>query len=1793
MISAGLPTYKQNDLHTALDTLSIKEDGTSSADSFFSYATYGTGDAIVSGVVGLYNTGVALGESLGAWDGGYKLDEAEAIEYTLGTDASEFYGRHKEGIDAAGFVLSSLVPGLVAVKALRGAMKYGTIAEGMQVATGLRNSESFALAAKAALETPKASLWTNPVIQRAYFAAGKQQFLEAAVFDAAVSLTTNQNSFVNREDYGFFEAAWKQSVEFAPYTLAGGAIGTGIEAFRIKGILERGVKDAFKSTSALSTPLTESLIGIGPGNAISEVVRKSQEFEGWAVEAADKFALRRQQVGRDIIESTLQAKIGELNAGGEDIGKFLYEITKKAAAGTSEDAVKLDSLLAFSKSVGYTSEADLKSGMRFFFPEELGQTRSAYGLVEGKTAEELQTNMAAMIEQVGGVLPQGRAVDSDQFVLAINEALPGVAVPAALKDKLIFTQLADIKGRNSALRQSLDSVLKQELDTLSRQKVSGLGRTKYLTQLLEASRESAPHLWQGYTGKMEFKELSEWLGGPIGSKRSVSELFSAGGELLSNPATREMAAQRYPQLAEFLAKENLLDKPWNSTTAYLNMRTGQVTSAVLPGFKDFAGEVKLGENSISHSGLAKSFKVDPNLFKLNDEAVGSASFGGDKYLQYDAMWHYAATKPQEYKGGLVSIQENNLPALERAVVDWQKGDSGIESLFYGSRELRSAEEAKKLLLDEKFVRKVRLVERGVNENVIAKVLHMDVEDVMGSVAIPDKLLMEAKKYDQAEVVKVSYANRPANDFSKQAFIYSHIGVLRKQLDAQMEMAVTKVLGADVAAGAPKPVEKDLVGKAVGSVSPQENRAGFIKAFTSDAGTLRERASLVGKYFSQVKAKVIKEVDEGYANAFAFLNRNTPESQQARIEFALTDNLIKSGQYTIEGGRLVSREAMESADEMFRQAAKEELARIKEESRAALLQRGVEEKVLAKEWAKNLEKYTREAETTAIQKLNAASESGNYIFDAAAKLGTKEVPASVALSPQVQKIWEEELAKQTEFDSRSFELAKAQGQAVGLPTRWIRPAQPDLSRYKFNAFVVPNHFMEGSDARKFIITAETAGEFEAKLAQTREHFGEQWKIISTKTDVKLYKEMLGQYDSNLSFHAINFDANKFRKGQTGELVPNVDLSASETLERRRQLAHKRELGLLNEAIKVHYRNEFETLQRLDLVEGKFTRDILDKGQRESDSIWQDTQNLYLSKRSFNAGMENLWGKVNDFVGGTGAQVLDRAYNAFFRNNKAALTQENFQAYNAHLDGLGFKSPLKDYFGTILTSPDPAVSSSLSTSMRILSNLHSTFMLRLDPINNAMQVISSPILALPVVQEVKRALGDDAFDALLSVRNPAGVKEASAGKLLAESYAKLARPTEETKQFVELLTKKGIISDYVRQYHLTTDFGELTGRHTAKQIDQAIQKIADVGGKLAGFNKAEESTRFVIANATWELAKRAGYSMDEAMPIIASSVDKVHGVYLDATRAGLMRGVVGQGVGLYMTYFFNLMQQFGRGLASSDRKRAAIMGAMQSSLFGLGSLPGFQLLNQQVAKDFGGSDFYSLTNADQDGWGKYMMYGTGSHVFGFNVDVFSRGNLTPRHSTVVPLNPADWAVVGRTASVLANIVDTAGNLLPGSGVDVGTALAQGIAHNSLSRPLQGVGTLLAGEVTTKSGQVLGDSYGFATDTMFSTVAARLLGSRPTAEGIMLDSMYRKKAYQASVQESLKGIGGDMQLAFQSDGPTSEDYSKFARKYREAGGDRSSFNKYWISQIKNYSQPQLEEFKKELEKDGELGKLHYSLK
>lgn len=101
----------------------MSHDIAASADSsFFSRVgdavTMGLPAAIVSGAYQLVNSASAIGKFAGFGDG-EQIDIAERMDDILGISAGDYYRQNQTGVDFGGFLVSSIIPGGLAVKGLR------------------------------------------------------------------------------------------------------------------------------------------------------------------------------------------------------------------------------------------------------------------------------------------------------------------------------------------------------------------------------------------------------------------------------------------------------------------------------------------------------------------------------------------------------------------------------------------------------------------------------------------------------------------------------------------------------------------------------------------------------------------------------------------------------------------------------------------------------------------------------------------------------------------------------------------------------------------------------------------------------------------------------------------------------------------------------------------------------------------------------------------------------------------------------------------------------------------------------------------------------------------------------------------------------------------------------------------------------------------------------------------------------------------------------------------------------------------------------------------------------------------------------------------------------------------------------------------------------------------------------------------------------------------------------------------------------------------------------------------
>ncbi len=357
---------------------------------------------------------------------------------------------------------------------------------------------------------------------------------------------------------------------------------------------------------------------------------------------------------------------------------------------------------------------------------------------------------------------------------------------------------------------------------------------------------------------------------------------------------------------------------------------------------------------------------------------------------------------------------------------------------------------------------------------------------------------------------------------------------------------------------------------------------------------------------------------------------------------------------------------------------------------------------------------------------------------------------------------------------------------------------------------------------------------------------------------------------------------------------------------------------------------------------------------------------------------------------------------------------------------------------------------------------------------------------------------------------------------------------------------------------------------KKLNQAFIKaknLTETGEKITGNKYAEEFNRFVAADVMRQISDfgvKAGVIDSNAqLSYINTFVNRTHGNILASQRPLMFQGAIGQAVGLFQSYQFNLMQQLFRHVSEGRGKDAAMLLGLQGTIYGMNGLPAFNFINTHILGTASGNpehtDLYSsIYGAAGKDAGDWLLYGAPSNLLRTNL--YSRGDINPRQLTIIPTNPSDIPFVSAIGSTLNNVKNVLDKI--GSGGNVWETILQGVEHNELSRPLAGLAQVIEGHSTTTKGTIVKSNDVFSLATM-----SRIAGGRPFDEAIVNDAVYRISAYQA-VDRSRKE---DLVQAVKSTGigtnePTQDQVEKFATEYAALGGNQREFNKWMLTQIKN---------------------------
>ena len=764
-------------------------------------------------------------------------------------------------------------------------------------------------------------------------------------------------------------------------------------------------------------------------------------------------------------------------------------------------------------------------------------------------------------------------------------------------------------------------------------------------------------------------------------------------------------------------------------------------------------------------------------------------------------------------------------------------------------------------------------------------------------------------------------------------------------------------------------------------------------------------------------------------------------------------------------------------------------------------------------------------------------------------------------------------------------------ATGVARKWdadsVYVPPIDTNRYPHVAFVV-NKNKIGLQTDVSVIT----GRNDEQLRQLASAVDGDYEVVF-KSDIKRFKEAQGKYEYSMHLNESQVNSALERKGVLGDFFPET--RGENVLEDFVNFHARAEEELIRTGVQVKNRQFFGELQWLsERWQDATTSTMGPRGfffQKNVADPFRDyiKTALNISKRSEYPLLDSL----NEFVDKVGTQAykaIDSSIEKFKQSEGKDLV--SLEQANKLLDDYGLGTPYKtmeEYLVANERMPKNAIKVFFQKANLFLA----TATLRLDFANSLVNIISTPIMLGTELSAIKQAMGKNPeligkLNELTSIKIP-GQEAAvpSMTKLIGQAMGNFFG--KDKQALLQRYKGNGDIKDVLSLYHeVLEDLSYMPNRDVAgwgSKINAAVEK----GARITGNTFSEEFTRFISADVMRQLSDpvvAAGkMSIKEQNAYISSFVNRVQGNYISSQRPVLFQGTTGAAIGLFQTYAFNVLQQLFRHMENRNTKTLLTFAGLQTGVYGMNGLPFFDAINQHLIGNAAGNtghvDAYSALPMANKELGDWLLYGTASAfpLFGDKMPaLYSRGDINPRHISIVPINPLDVPAIDASIK-LVNSVKQFGSSVA-KGADLGNSMLFALEHHGWNRPLAGFAQLLAGQSTTSKGSLISAANDLETTSMLARIperlvefggAARLMGAKPMDEAVALSTLYRSRAYEAVDRARIESLGQAVKTKLQSNqAPDAEELEDFMSSYVKAGGRQETFSgamQRWMKDA-NYS-------------------------
>ncbi len=743
------------------------------------------------------------------------------------------------------------------------------------------------------------------------------------------------------------------------------------------------------------------------------------------------------------------------------------------------------------------------------------------------------------------------------------------------------------------------------------------------------------------------------------------------------------------------------------------------------------------------------------------------------------------------------------------------------------------------------------------------------------------------------------------------------------------------------------------------------------------------------------------------------------------------------------------------------------------------------------------------------------------------------------------------------------LMTARGKTLGWDPDVIYAPPINTAKYPYFAFVKIKQAHIGANSDAGMITARSQEEL-SKLTQQID--ADKYDVFFKK-DTEQYYKVKQEYDAQLALNEPRVDSTLRKEGKLGDFF--YEVRPENVLEDFITYSQSADSALVRHAVDTKYS---QTITELNALGKQYTEvatsqmsGLFKQFDRSAVNPFGDYVRtaLDISKRS----SFPLVSQLNEFVDSVGTaayRVLvansDKAKSGTISWQEAERLGTKYGiggVYNAENAEIAFNVANRPMDRNLIRETVSKVNMFLATAG-----------LRLDVANSLVNTISMPIMLGTELASLKSLAKSDpaALGALqaafTTVAGPGGPAVPSYTKLIGNAIKNVVGPGG--RELIESYRVSGDVKNVALQFHEMMGDLAINPRLTPSAWSKAVDRAVEKGAKWTGNNYTEDLTRALSANVmdqlTAPLVQRNLLTSQEAAAYRSVFVNRVNGNYIASQRPILFQGTVGAAVSLFQTYIFNVMQQMTRHIENRDLRALMTMGGLQGAIYGLNGLPFFDAVNTHLIGNAnindGHRDIYSaVTQLAGKDMGDWMLYGTAS-AFPLMPDkapaLYTRGDINPRHVSILPISPMDVPAVDVSIRIAKNIWDMGGKLTGGAGI--GATLLEGLEHNGVSRPLAGFAQLAQGYSSTSKGSLISASNDFD----LVSASARMIGAKPMDESVALNTMFRLNAYKAADLERLSKLGERVKTKLRGGQmPEAEELQDFMKKYASAGGNLQNYS------------------------------------